>query len=458
MNPINQERSFADGARDVAGGVADYLQGNPAPCFKLIVECWEIILDHLSLDDLLALGQTCKLMQQLTGCYIREQFPECNGRWNYDEYAPGRFQIQGSNASSNFIPFVRELEFHRDMDYAHAATAEFSTIKPIFHITNTQTINNTVDARSVLKNAETIKVWFVKENGQFFEQLADFCPNLKDLSVISNSATSNQLFSHHFPSLENLKHKSGVRNSTTANGDLESFLQNHSKLKHFETDDGFLWANRDVITQTNVQLDSLGIHFGDSPPPLDQFTNWLKILRTRGFYKTLHLSFRSSPFQNNINFDTTLPTIESLHGCFDVSRYFDLSQFANLRDLHTVLNDWTQIDMELLAKNLVNLEHLYPIHPSDCISPFVCYSPRLKTIRTFGENDISDLFELNENRKKLVNACQVTIIVREDVYLRSKWKSKVSYFSHVKMARIGLESCARNRLFLAPIRDSRDFL
>lgn len=41
------------------------------PYLKLLVDCWEHVIDFLSFEDLLAMGQTCKAMNHLTGYEYR---------------------------------------------------------------------------------------------------------------------------------------------------------------------------------------------------------------------------------------------------------------------------------------------------------------------------------------------------------------------------------------------------
>lgn len=122
------------------------------------------------------------------------------------------------------------------------------------------------------------------------------------------------------------------------NNDLKTFLEKHSKLKHFESDYCFLWTNRDLLTQTNIRLDSLGIHFGRNPrvtPSFDQFLNCLKTLYARGFYKTLHLSFNGIAFEE-LTFKTisALPSIKSMHMLpLTLTTAYNVSRLTNLVEI-----------------------------------------------------------------------------------------------------------------------------
>lgn len=70
------------------------------------------------------------------------------------------------------------------------------------------------------------------------------------------------------------------------------FLEKHSKLNEIEMSHHFLFANRDVLNQTNIQLHLLGIHFEsrNDMKHNDEFVDFLTNLYERGFYKSLKLS------------------------------------------------------------------------------------------------------------------------------------------------------------------------
>lgn len=454
---MNYERVLVDDSRGAATA-GDDLQENPPPCFKLIVECWELILDHLSLEDILTLSQTCKPMLQLAGCYFREHFSNYIATWN-SKIPPGTFGIHDCDVPYNFIPFVQRFNINHNLNYTTVATAKIPRIRTVFLLTGEPITTNVVHARNVLKNAEMIEVEFEKDS-KLFEQLADFCPNLKCLSMVVEFGTASSdifgLFSQYFPSLEYLALVSVPKRSIIPNDNVKSFLEKHSKLKHFQADYRFLCANRDVLAETNIQLDSFGIDFV-RPYGLDRFSNFLKKLHARGFYKTLHLSFDYESWTSFPDTIFTLPALESLHHV-SILPTLDTSRFANLKEM-VISAKWNMEikDMEILAKNLTNIERLrVRCFVLDFITPFICYSKRLKTLEAdshYDENEYLDLYALNEERKKLGNACQVSVGLCEFWYLRTKWKSNVSYFSHIKITRIA----DTPDLFLVPIGSDHIF-
>lgn len=99
----------------------------------------------------------------------------------------------------------------------------------------------------------------------------------------------------------------------------------------------------------------------------------------------------------------------------------------------------TRFSVEALARSLLKLERLELRGGTfEQISVFVRNLKNLKTIRILTlpmRNEFFDLFSLNEERKKLKNAAQVTIDLPERIYMNEIWKSKELNLEHVKIAR-----------------------
>lgn len=101
----------------------------------------------------------------------------------------------------------------------------------------------------------------------------------------------------------------------------------------------------------------------------------------------------------------------------------DLNRLFDLKEVH--LLHLSPFDSVSQANSLINLEQLnFNLTSLDTILPFIRHSKRLKTTRIghVVPNKILDLFTLNLERKKLVDACKVVIYVSENAYLLVKWK------------------------------------
>lgn len=233
------------------------------------------------------------------------------------------------------------------------------------------------------------------------------------------------------------------------NNDLKIFLEKHSKLKHFESDYCFLMSNQSVLAGTNIHLDSIGIHFeGRSAivrQSFDRFLNSLPTLHARGLYKSLYVSFDNS---TGIQFDDlTSDTILALPGLVslrNVRSTIDLSRLIRFTELTELVLDLTMTNQvpfaaDTLAKSLVNLKQL-TLNGTDVdilhVSAFIHYSEKLEMLIVHHIPEALDLFALHQERKKLPNPCQVSIGLWDRAYLLTRWKSNVSYFSHVKITRL----------------------
>lgn len=469
MSQTNQKEILVAGTSSEATATAyaavasNAIQETRLPYLKLIVDCWVHILDNLSFNDILQLAQTCKRMNRLAGYYFSEYLDlQCSYQCSYRDDLGYNFYDAGfgaTNLHSDFYQFIRELKiysgsFELKIDYTDCIrnAQAFSSLKRIV-LDKVRMVH----FQSSLNNVELLEL---SSDGEVYEPIAKYCPKLKYLIVTDESDVSDRLYSEYHPSLEYLKHRSCKINSLTPLSELKTFLEKHSKLKHFETDFCFLWANRDLLLETNVQLDSLGIYlvsWCETTLPFDQFSNYLKRLYARGFYKSLHLRFLAFGIYDQfdrISFDTlsALPSLESMKNIPLLST-IDIPHLENLKELHINHIEQT-LNMEYLAKKLVKLERLTIWSRRSDVLAFIRYSKKLKKLTTdpmdfyTGDKWSLDAFAWNEERKKLENACQVSIHVREEVYLSEKWKSKYLCFSHVKITR---SDGSRDERWLVPI-------
>lgn len=411
----------------------------PPPYLKLIADCWEHIFDYLSLTDILQMGETCKRMRRMAGYYLREYFPDLRFNLLGQEVKvayPHKFHLR-----TDFYPYIRKLcILRRGNEFSSVLDDEtFAAVKTLIFMSVELNRNQFAHTRNVLKNVEDIHIEHCNIDVEIFAQFVNYCPKLKSMRAeygnTDHAAIAKSLFSQHYPTLEQLKYKS---NSCHRQIDaLKLFLEKHPKLKEFECNMPFLWANRDLLLKTNVQLDLFIVDFTRNYNiPSDQFVEFLKKLYARGFYKSLQLSIdriTNDIFVHSDNGICTLPAFELLD--INTDEEIDLSCLINLRELH--IFNFQSTDMENLAKKLVKLEKLsFGSASMNKLLPFIYYSKRLKTVYIDNlDNDDLDLFALNEKRKKLENARQVEICVREHHYLNAKWNSKYCNLSHVKISR-----------------------
>lgn len=417
-------------------------QRTPPPYLRLIADCWENIFDYMPLKDVIAMGQTCIRMQKMTGYYLREYFPEIlctlDGKTAQLTYSD-RFPLQ-----AELWQYISKLCIDGDLDYCFSANTFSPSLNTLILSSVDLTKTQIGYIENLLKLVEHVHLKYCAMENEILEHLIDLCPKMKNLHIQCcrmDEDALHALFLQKFPSLEHLQYQPVPRKAAMQINELQTFLENHSNLKHFETDYRFLWANRYILIDTNVQLDLLTVRF---PPTNDSilymyFVDLLKMLHKHGFYKVLHLSldYRDTDvnYENLSNATSTLPALETLNT--PTNSMLDLSRLINLKELEIRECD-SIVLIDNAARDLKKLKRLTLFMASTPdILPFVRHSKRLKIINVYNLRDkFLDLFTLNEERKRLENACPISICVHENVYLPTKWKIGNLHLSHVKIIRL----------------------
>lgn len=155
---------------------------------------------------------------------------------------------------------------------------------------------------------------------------------------------------------------------------------------------------------------------------MQTFCNLLNQLHERGFYRRLHLNV-IGPNQECGKEFASLHALESL-SIWHFSERCGLDRLVNLKQL-TIWDGFNPIDMEIIAKNLVNLREISIKKATfNDILPFIQYSTKLNKIHTNFTDDILDLQRLNEERMKLSGGRKIMIYVPDDIFLTTKWNTK----------------------------------
>lgn len=434
MDDSTENRVDADA---VDAGQQDY----PPPYLKLIVDCWEDILDYLSFKDILLMAQTCKLMNRIAGHYLcvfhpRLEFQQVGREIELPHLR--HFQLQ-----PDFYQFISHLHIGQrtnDIDFLlNIPTSD--SLKTLIFDHSLLAATRIRYTRNVLKHVETIHLIECRigvHDGNIFEQFVNYCPHLKHLNLRRCRATNAHLFSQYYPALEHLQFRLRREHSNIHMVELQSFLERHSNLNWFETSYQIFMINQDVINQTNVQLDCLTIHFESATDMKSgsdgQFIDFLLNLYERGFYKSLQLSIRCTCDNATISI---LPGLESV--ALHTEKLIDLSRLTNLKELHiTKISSISEIDT--VARDLQCLERLTIVNGSiNAIASFTCHSKKLKSFTICylpKALKILDLSFLNQERNKLTNPCQVSLYLPEKTYLAEKWKSKNLKLCLIKVMRL----------------------
>lgn len=430
------------GSPAAAGASNDSQDDSPPPPYlKLLIDCWELILDFLSVEDIFTLGRTCKRMNQLAGYYLQEFLPDLVYRLEN-----GKVKHNYLSINPIFYQFIDKLGILNQMNVILDAK-KFSSLKTIILQDIELSPLHVECLLRVLSNIEHIHMRNCFIHDSTYAQLADQTQKVKHLIVDQcytlDGGVCQTIFSRHYPALVHFKFLDNLEDVDRPIGELlKTFLEKHPHLKHFECGNHFLWTNREVLMQANIQLDLLTIHF-EQLHGLDRFGAFLRKLHKRDFYKTLHLSFGDvnvSADIQNCSAIFTLPSMKQLSINANLSPY--LANLTKLRELHlkrmnSLNHGWA--NEEHMARSLTNLSVL-SIDDAifDDILPFIRYSKHLHTIRIlhrFLSEEVLDLCALNEVRKHLPDSCRLTIVAHQNIYLPTVWKSRNSNLSHIKIRR-----------------------
>lgn len=414
----------------------------PPKIFKLDVDCFDEIFEYLSLDDLHSFGQTCKTMQQVTGEYFKRNYVGAEKFTNEDGvYVAGighRTNISGFN---QFIKYTSHYHNeHEPLQYIQGHGMEFTSINEIYLVCCEINEKMVKSFEAILPKIEKIRVRQCTIVGDFYEKFLQFCGNnLKEIYVQDDVGDmvkehKNPWLQQVYPSLKTFQLT--ARNMFKVN-DLNSFFEKNPSIQTFLTTSGVLWRHCPEFLRLNAKLDTLEIYDGYHvlSITMQSFCNLLNQLNERGFYKRLRLNV-TGPNQECGEQFASLRALESI-SIMHFSERCGLSRLVNLKEL-SIYEGFNPIDMEILAKNLVNLRRITLSKATiEDILPFIKYSNKLNKICASFTENVLDLQRLNEERMKLAGGQKVMLYVPDNIFLATKWNTKNgdTNLSYVEMRR-----------------------
>lgn len=408
------------------------------PIYKLDNDCMDEIFEYLSLQDLHSFGQTCKRMQKWAGEYFKrnfasaEKFTHDNGIHTVYSDHKGvnnqRTQTSGFNRFLTYTSYyyhssgpLRYLEMHSD---------EFVSLNELYIVCTNISPENVKYLRKLLARTEIVRLHQCSLWGDFYEIFLKFCKNLKNLTIIDDLGYilhqhRNPWLNREYPKLESVYFD--PRRAKPI-GDLGRFLQRNPSVRNFTANSKFLWVNGQSLLESATKLDELCIRnvenrYGDTiMRDVSAICQLLKQLYEREFYKRLHFETDrfNQEYSNHLSSLNGLDrlTIRQLDGIFD------LPNFVNLKRL-SIGGQLASRDIEMLASNLVNLEHLtLGALTGNDISRVVSRLPKLEKFHVHPSEGVLNLLKLNEQREQLLFACKVRIYVSQEVFMATKWTAK----------------------------------
>lgn len=404
---------------------------NQPGCFiELNVDCWERIFDLLSLRDILAMSQTCKRLCKIGANYFHDNFRGISCELIGDKCTIDTFEFE----RNDFLQSIDKLVVTGQLnDLNHFSNIELFRSLTTLLLHETDLIEHQVNAfNNILNCVVCIELYECTIHDDLFERFLKNCPRLKCLRIYGGTfepaSAANGLFLKNHRTLQYLHFSLGYNPPSII--PINRFLELNPNMKCLEMDDDQIWANRNTLIGSNIQLDCLVIRINSAKMMATEFADLLKTLNEHGAYRTLHLSIEwvyPESFNCQVFIDQmiTVCSLETLYSQF----YVNLSRLTQLKELQ-VLGREFHADFQTLAVNLTQLERIHLSATStDHFSPFIRWS---KTMRLIHVNKLMggmhfngkriNVFALDRERRKLKNAHKISIgLFEEQIYLDTKW-------------------------------------
>lgn len=406
----------------------------------------EDAFDRLSLNDVIMNGQKYKKLETFAGWYFRKNFLTRALGQNGNVYA----EITHANVNC-FSRYVKRI-FIADCDSNLFKKNNFESLKEIdFYCGSNLRLNE--ELKTVLANVETLKFIDFDLSGGFNETVLKFCKNLKRLYVKEKDesakkrksiiGSSDDWLNKSHPTLEYFE-----LNSKRQNDKVITFLKNSPKIRKFSTTIEFLLANMDSISKSKMKLHTLAILHGKCEidvAKLNDTMQQLSNLQSGRLFQHLNLYFTEISKKHRNIYSLELLSIVRIFYNANHQHNFQLSPLISLKKLY--LSDIAQItDFDDTVGRLKTLNYIkFDYVTIAKLLPFVKKFPYLTKIHVCtifnglcfdNKTHVLDISAINAVRKKCPNANNLTIYVKENVYLATIRSLKTAIAGSIEIKRI----------------------
>lgn len=393
--------------------------------FKLNADCLEQNFDYLSLENLVTVCKTCKRLHHAVGEFFQNNF--------FIKVVSEFGNIYSENIRINCLSqFVRSIVIG-DGDLNIFKPNRFKSLEKIdFHFGALNSIEN---AKLILPNVESLKFTFCKLDTNVHDTFLMLCKKLKRLYVRDINTRgmqrnifigiSNDWLAKKYSTLEHVE----VYSHRKVN-EVIHFLQINPNIRKFSTTIEFLMANRDSLLTSNITLQTLAILHAKTSidtSMFNSFVNQLFELQQCGFFQHLNLYFHITI--RAYIYPSHLLSVVTIYDITNEKHKYPLSSLINLKQLY-LLDAFEISDLNDALPNLKKLNYLRFYYESiDHILIFIRTLPKLRTIQinffksesfTSDFDYVLNITAINNVRKQLANAGNLTIYIKERVYLATK--------------------------------------
>lgn len=417
-------------------------ESKPKIC-KLNINCFETIFDYLSLGDLSAFSQTCKLMQKVSGRVLRSKYQFL--RVFIDEYGDclsgDRFSKQ---INLNMLREYIEL-LTIDTDINTISLSQWQQFKSVKYICFCSTKFSGTEMQmieSILKNVNAVELSMCEfESSGLFQRMLELCKNLNHLAIRSSLDYNDTAWLlQKYPKLEHLAILPLTNEKLI---ELASFFELNTNVRNFMVDSDFLWINRNEIMQ--IKFDELFIYLSNdvcyvyNESKLAEYCGMLNKWYANGVYRRLHIF--GVPKQQIIDKLATIKGFVGFKSMGSLSEGIDFTPLTNLEIFHFDNITIESLDMIQIAEHLKNITEISFYDANfNTILPFIQHSPKLKKIiikYMDSDDDRNELSAFNRERKKLYESMghvsKVSIYIPETQYLKIRMESVTMYLDLVEI-------------------------
>lgn len=414
----------------------------PPKICGLNVDCWHEIFEWLSLKDIHSVGETCTRLQLIAGDYFRTNFKAAQIYINTD-CGFRILSVDDCIPSFGFNQFIHHLTIRgHDMvdNRVIGMLNDCKSLKHIFFSGQELNAEQIESIKSILGQLEIIEFVAAKFDGDLYDGLLKFCPNLNRLNIYRSITVDNDWLLRNYPALEHFGLWDSYKTSDNVE-QLATFFEQNPQLKSFGCNSNSFFVNIQTIKESKMKFEDLIIsidtdeQFQVNEYELHTLCHELNQLYDQGFYKWLEI-------QIDFLYSSAIDPIHSVKGLKKLSttcltKNLVLDTLTNLIELYCDCRLINVPTAETLAKSLVNLKRLSIDRATpEIIQLFIRYSANLKEIKVkFVECDDIDVPAWNKMRKNLPGARKITLYIDENFYFKTIWTTKMTDFKMIEIKR-----------------------
>lgn len=265
-----------------------------ADIFKLNIDCFETLFDYLTIDQLIAIGETCKRLRRIAGHCYRENYPftpiyvpsisddASEMRKSFSQFSQNiRISIFGNTPVD-----VSKHSCHKSLRNVHFQHFTFS-VKTVEHF------------KGILDKADSLTLSNCIIKGEAYDILLRHCGNVKHLQIRGSTplgngpgvifGSSNHWLNRIYPNLEHFELSYFVKHLK----ELTTFLELNPTIRKLKIGLLVFRYNINDLIDSDIKLDILNLNL-DFYQLLRGVKEPLNILHEDGFYEKLHFNVSSN--------------------------------------------------------------------------------------------------------------------------------------------------------------------